>query len=239
MSYILDALRRAESERSQGRLPTPLDAPLAGLPPEAPEPSRGRWLWMAGGAGVVLLAGVLGALLMRSVTPPQRANAPEVVALPPSAPAPQPVPSVPAPAPRRAPSHAMALPPRAAMPAAPMHESHAQHAPLRETPPARPAPADVAAPKPGPASPAVPPSAAPEEGALPGLAELPEDIRRALPPMRFEGTVYSDTASNRMLMVNGQLLHEGESLNADIRVERIKPRSAVLSYRGQRFEFSR
>lgn len=120
---------------------------------------------------------------------------------------------------------------------APPHEAPARP-PQREAPSVRPAPVAVAV-APTHASPAAPASVAPEEGALPGLAELPEDIRRALPPMRFEGTVYSDTASSRMLMINGQLLHEGESFNADIRVERIKPRSAVLSYRGQRFEFSR
>ena len=40
--------------------------------------------------------------------------------------------------------------------------------------------------------------------AAPALAELPDEVRRALPPMRFEGTVYSDTASSRMLMINGQ-----------------------------------
>lgn len=234
MSYILDALRRAESERKQGRLPTPLDPPIAGLPPHSPEPARARWLWMAGGACVVLLAGVLGALLMRSATPPQRPTPPAVAAVPPAAPVLQSVPL--APEPRLAPSLAIAPPPHASTQPAPIREVAAQPAPLREAPPARPAPVAVPAPTPAPASPL---AAMPEEGAAPALAELPEEVRRALPPMRFEGTVYSDTASSRMLMINGQLLHEGESLNADIRVERIKPRSAVLSYRGQRFEFSR
>ncbi|WP_374402537.1 general secretion pathway protein GspB [Niveibacterium sp.] len=235
MSYILDALRRAESERTQGRLPTPLDPPIAGVPPYAPEPAPARWIWMAGGAGVVLLAGLLGALLMRSVAPPARSTPPVAAAVTPSVPAPQSMPRVPAPPPHVAPPPPP-TPSQASMQPAP-HEAPARP-PQREAPSVRPAPVAVAV-APTPASPAAPASTAPEEGVLPGLAELPEDIRRALPPMRFEGTVYSDTASSRMLMINGQLLHEGESFNADIRVERIKPRGAVLSYRGQRFEFSR
>ncbi len=224
MSYILDALRRAESERTQGRLPTPLDPPLAGLPPEAADASRSRWIWMAGGAAVVLLAGGIGALLMRSAAP-QPAGASPAQAMAPAAPAPLPQTAPVAAAAQLAPSHTIAHGPAERAPKPP-----------RQASPPRPAPAVIAAPPP---TPPAPPAVAPEEGAAPALAELPDEVRRVLPPMRFEGTVYSDTASSRMLMINGQLLHEGESLNADIRVERIKPRSAVLSYRGQRFEFSR
>src|ERR1700761_5445299 len=57
MSYILDALRRADAERSRGVVP---GLHAQGLPADA-EPAARNYaplLWAAGGAGVLLAAGV-------------------------------------------------------------------------------------------------------------------------------------------------------------------------------------
>jgi general secretion pathway protein B len=40
----------------------------------------------------------------------------------------------------------------------------------------------------------------------------------------------------RMLIVNGRLLREGDSVASDLVLERIALRSAVLRWRGQRIE---
>jgi len=60
--------------------------------------------------------------------------------------------------------------------------------------------------------------------------------RAGLPPLAFGGSIYSDTPANRLLIVNGQLLHGGDALGPGARLEQIKPKAAVISIRGQRFE---
>ncbi|MFO7640292.1 MAG: general secretion pathway protein GspB [Candidatus Competibacteraceae bacterium] len=128
MSYILDALRKAERERHLGQPPT-----LATLPPPAETGRRRLWLWPSVGLGLGLNAVVLALFL----------NRPPSVADPtPSSPAPEsPVVILPvAPAPtlpreRSASSTAASLTP--VIPA-----------PVSPSPAPRPAPASAAAPKP-------------------------------------------------------------------------------------------
>jgi general secretion pathway protein B len=66
--------------------------------------------------------------------------------------------------------------------------------------------------------------------------QLPEDVRRAIPPVAIGGAIYSDNAASRMLIVGGQLLHEGDSAAPGVRLEQIKPRSAVLRWKDLRYE---
>ena len=68
------------------------------------------------------------------------------------------------------------------------------------------------------------------------LAELPADVRAALPALAFGGSIYSNTPANRLLIVNGQLMHEGDALGPGATLEQIKPKAAVLNIRGQRYE---
>ena len=68
------------------------------------------------------------------------------------------------------------------------------------------------------------------------LAELPVEARRGLPPLAFGGSIYSNTPANRLLIVNGQLMHEGDALGPGVTLEQIKPKAAVLNIGGQRFE---
>jgi len=113
-------------------------------------------------------------------------------------------------------------------PPAPATTANAQ-TPPRVLPP----PPKAAVPEPAP----VP--VEPADTRVPSLAQLPESVRRSLPELRFEGTVYSNDPASRMLMLNGQLLHEGDSAGNDLTVERIKQSSAVMNYHGQRFELTR
>jgi len=79
MSYILDALKRAEAERSRGEIPDLHAQPLGDLPAaEAATPGRGRAAWLAGGAVLLLLGGAAGWWLSHDAT---STAAPTVVAL--------------------------------------------------------------------------------------------------------------------------------------------------------------
>ena len=67
-------------------------------------------------------------------------------------------------------------------------------------------------------------------------AELPEDIRRDLPKLVIGGSSYSGDAASRMVMINGQVFHEGDRLAPDLVLERIRLKSAVLTFKGWRYE---
>jgi general secretion pathway protein B len=66
--------------------------------------------------------------------------------------------------------------------------------------------------------------------------KLPDDVKRALPPLVIGGAIYSDNPGSRMLMVGGQLLKEGDTAGPGVTLEQIKPRSAVLRWKDVRFE---
>lgn len=201
MSYILDALRRADAERERGGVPGLHTQTMAEPGDEADIAPRARglkpWHWLAIG-----LAGGLAVAIAwswRGEEPP-----PPVAVLPPAPPPPA-LPAAPAPAP-------VAVAEAPAAPAGPV-----AIAPMR------------AAPAASSATPAPIPRIA-------SLAELPPELRSGLPALAFGGSIYSGTPANRLLIVNGQLMHEGESLGPGVTLEQIKPKAAVLNIRGQRFE---
>ena len=70
------------------------------------------------------------------------------------------------------------------------------------------------------------------------LNELPDEVRKDLPALQIGGAMYSQTAANRMLIVNGQLFHEGDTLAPGLMLEQIKLRSAVLRLKGYRYGIS-
>jgi len=137
------------------------------------------------------------------------------------------------------------LPPAPPPPALPAPAAPAAIAPIAvtEAPPASPvaiAPMRAAPPPPAaaarPAAPAPASAAASTIPRIASLAELPPELRSGLPALAFGGSIYSGTPANRLLIVNGQLMHEGESLGPGVTLEQIKPKAAVLVIRGQRFE---
>ena len=192
MSYILDALRRADAERQQGGVPglhTPV-GPQSALPaPQSP------WLWW-GGAGVLLLI-VFGALgwwwtrpalvLVAAVASP--ATAP-VTVIPPPPPAAAPLPIV-----------VSAAPVPAAVPAAV-------------------------------------PTAVPTAPKTVPLQQLASDLRRELPPLVVGGSVWSDSAASRFVILDGQVTREGESVAPGLVLERIQPKAVVLRWRDMRVEIA-
>jgi general secretion pathway protein B len=94
-----------------------------------------------------------------------------------------------------------------------------------------PAPAPVARQPPAPApAPAV---------AVPRtltLAELTPEQRRELPPLVMGGSIWSENPQSRFVIVNGQVVREGESAGAGVTVERIAQKAVLFRWRELRFE---
>ena len=65
--------------------------------------------------------------------------------------------------------------------------------------------------------------------------ELPADVQRELPKLAISGGVYSDNPTQRMLIVNGQVLGEGAEPAPGVLLEQIRAKTAVLRYRGYRY----
>ncbi len=70
---------------------------------------------------------------------------------------------------------------------------------------------------------------------VPGVNELPDEIRRQLPALVTGGAMYSETPANRMLIINGQVFHEGDKVAPNLVLEKIKLNTAVLSFNGHRY----
>jgi general secretion pathway protein B len=68
------------------------------------------------------------------------------------------------------------------------------------------------------------------------LAQLSADLRREMPAMTVGGSVYSESAASRFVIINGQVVREGEGAATGVTVERIGPKSAVLRWRDMRIE---
>jgi len=272
MSYILDALRRADADRSRGVVPG-----LHSQMPADPEPAARNYrplIWGAGLAGVLLVAGVVillfgpwhrapdaGAALVAAArdSAPAPAAQGEPAAPPPGAidPAARPVeppisgrdalprsaaettsrPAYPPTASDVARSTAAAanrvatlVPRSAARPAAPAPAVEHYGPPLAEARTGAPTTANT----PNKATAAAPSPAAD----IPRVADLPPAVRSQLPRLTVAGSVYSETPSARMVILNGQVFHEGDKPAADTVLEQIRLKSAVLNFRGQRYEIS-
>ena len=232
MSYILDALRRADAERERGSVPGIHAQPamLGDADSDAPQRSR-PWLWPTLGFGLVLLALPLWWFLgndsprpgatpvaaapipVSALPPPPRGVAPVPAAVPAPAlapaPAPLPAPTTLADAPRK-PAPKVALAAAARPPAA------------ASKPPARAVVAAAAVP-------------APAEPRIYQLSELPDEIRRELPTLAVGGAMYSQNPANRLLIVKRQTFHEGDKLAPNLSLEQIRLKSAVLEYKGYRY----
>ena len=246
MSLILDALRRADAERQRGGVPglhaqTGITLPThGGTGPQSA--SHQHWL-LLGAVGALLLAGLAVLAWLRIGTPAPVPAAALPVAVPAAVlvatPAAAPVAATAASAPPQpgvlAATPAPALPQPAGMPpqpaGVPPQPAAAPHGPA----PTALLPRPVAAPA-LPRTPAAQQVAAAAAQRLPTLADLPEALRRALPAMTLGGNMYAEQPALRMVIINGQVVHEGDRLAPELLVQQIRPKSVVLNLRGQAFE---
>jgi general secretion pathway protein B len=243
MSYILDALRRADAERARGSVPD-LHAQPLGL---APRPARGGSRRAAGIAAAVLLlaaAGTAAWITWQGVTEPP---APAIqAAAPPVAPAASDT-SMPAVAQVVAANRGPDTPAAAQTSGASGVAAVVAPMPTAPPPPAAAAPLVDAAARatpalPAPAAPTTEPATArkparaaslpaPAEARVWQVADLPADVRRELPPLRFGGAIHSPNPASRLLIVDGLLLHEGDEAAPGVRIRQIRLKSVVVEFR--------
>jgi general secretion pathway protein B len=227
MSYILDALRKADAQRERD--------PARGIHAQAataltlePGPDPASRLSLLG-VGALAGAGLLAMLAWWLAGPEARLDAP-------------PVPVTFSPATARSPTVVAAPPAAVTMPALATEV-------LPAAPPERPL-------LPAPASPALrdvqkaastkAAVAAPASSSAPGpavaagehllsAAELPPEVQRDLPKLTITGGVYSPNPAQRLLIVNGLVLSEGAEAAPGVLLAQIRPKTAVLTFRGWRY----
>jgi len=209
VSYILEALKKAEAQRGQGQVPGIHDQHMA------PEFSGGGspggqslLIWIIMAMGLVMI----GLLVWALWGPESASNTQATVASVPTV--------VPAPA--------------QASPPVPETKSQAESPAPAPTPPVpsrneRKTHADSAEPS---KHSSIAKTSPPEQE---GLPELPDAMKPQLPKLAFGGAMHSDNPASRMLIVNGQLLHEGDAINPDLTLERIQLKQATFRYKGYRY----
>jgi general secretion pathway protein B len=79
------------------------------------------------------------------------------------------------------------------------------------------------------------PATAPERESLPLLADLPFSTRSMLPEMQLRGHVYSETPSQRMIMVNTSIAREGDTVAPDLSLIEITQDGLILRFRDTLF----
>jgi general secretion pathway protein B len=234
MSYILDALRKSDQQRQRGATPTLLTAQATVATPTRSGLSLNGWL-----AATLVGAGVLIGWLRPWQTDPV-ASIPEPIAARPLAA----TPAMPA------------LQPD--MPSSASELEQIQQPGLASASTATPTPAQASAAKetksitlaghqtpgtvhaeatPVPLNSVVTDPAEVERGknVMP-LSELPPSIRQEIPNITISFHVYSSNPTERRVMINNELLRQGENLPPGLRVEQITPDGVIISYKGYRFQ---
>ncbi len=231
MSFILDALKKSESDRQRQNGPALFEVKVA--------PRRvGLPLW-AVAIGVLLGVNLIIVMwmLLRHPAHPQSAGAaaapaPVPAAVAPATAAPQPAPVQPASV--QAAPNTSAAPPGVPTPVA--NAAQAQGLP--------PAPAATGTTDTNPEdlAPATEPAHLLGSHVQRGTAEgvpLYQDAAVVpgthIPPLRLDLHVYAARPEERFVMINMKKLREGDTLPEGVRVESITPEGAVLSYSGSRF----
>ncbi|MBA4266738.1 MAG: hypothetical protein C0453_16800 [Comamonadaceae bacterium] len=247
MSYILDALKRADTERERERGTVP-GLHSQNLPSGNMQRDRRRQA-----TGLPRYAAWVGLLVVALLTGwyfwPTAEHQADATAAPATAPDPAPSPavrmaeeSVAAPASSepltaRAPDlPILAPPPPTPPPQAPRSER--PQASSRAAASATEAPASTAAPAPStataPTATAAPAPARPESPVR-RFAELSPEIRAQLPQVNVSGSTYSSNPKLRTLIANGKVIQEGDEIAPGLQVETIGQRNAVLNFQGTRY----
>lgn len=209
MSFILDALRKSETERQQQA-----GGEFSNVPSSPGESQSPKWLWMLALLLLVNVAVLLGILLRPDAAPE---------AEPPASPAPAVVESVPMEA-EPAPQEAAAE-----------QSFEDRVAEVKESQPPPEAEAEeVVAPAavdPAPVIVAPPPS----QERLMTLDELRLAGATQLPELHLDIHVYADDPAERFVFVNMNKHREGSQLDEGPVVSAITPEGVVLEHQGRRF----
>jgi len=214
MSYILDALKKADHERTLGDVP---DLEVAHWGERRAGRSY-RWVW-----GIVALLVINGLLLVLLVG---RDSVDEAATL---ASRPDTTASLPVEPQSRTRSRAVETPrlpvrPRAAVPVQPPPAARPSIPASRPSAPVAP-----------PAAVRAPPQAQGGATGVPAWDELPLEFRSRLTLPHLDVHVYSDEPQRRFILVDLQKYREGDTLENGVVLEEIQQNSILLYYEGTRF----
>lgn len=214
MSYILDALKRAESDRGRGSVPGVHTQQVMAGGASADTPGRPAWLWPVVVGSAVLVAGV-GLYVYKPLS--VRVNTGAVPPPPPAAntaglPAPQ-ITSL------------TAVPTGAADGTAGTGNEPAARGSARRA-------ANTGS---GGGNPPAVPS---NEPRIYAVNDLPADVRNDLPKLTIGGSSYSSNPALRMLMINGKMYQEKDTAGPNLVLEQIRQGSAVMRFKGYRYRIT-
>jgi general secretion pathway protein B len=230
MSFILDALKKAEAERQRQTGPTLLEVRVA-------QPRRRFPVWTIV-IGALLAINILLLIAFELRRPPPGAE-PAVSAAPAT---PAPIATAPTAAPAAPAAAVAAAPTAAAMPAAAPTTAPPPPAPTMAGPSIPPDALDQAGDNPADFEPAVPytgPAGAPASAANssgqrarpPSLSDVGGDI----PDLRLDLHVYAVRPADRYALINMHRVHEGDVLPEGARVVAIDRDGVEMSYHGTAF----
>jgi len=216
MSFILDALKKSESERQEQA-----DTEFATVPSSPATPTAPRWLWVLGSLLIINIV-VLLSLMLRQDAPPVVSEA-----------APNPVAVGAASAANIA---AVDVTPSTNTPTTESTSFADQVAVARQNQPARstPVPQQATATN---ITPVVSVANLPQSAAaiLPSLAELRANGRLQLPDLHVDIHVYSDVRSERFVFINMNKYKENSSLDEGPVLKEITSDGVILEHNGIAF----
>jgi general secretion pathway protein B len=76
------------------------------------------------------------------------------------------------------------------------------------------------------------------EESLQNYLDLPFLMKQQMPQLKISLHYYSSNPARRIVRINGNILHENDSIEDGLTVEEIKPTTAVLLYDGVLFELN-
>ncbi|MGO9803400.1 MAG: general secretion pathway protein GspB [Steroidobacteraceae bacterium] len=233
MSFILDALKKSESDRQRQGGPALFEVKVAPRRSALPAWAIAIAVLFAANLGVVLwLLLRHGAAPAEMVQPPAGSLA---LRAPPTSPAAAPAP---APVPASVPAPAAASAPPSALPAA----TPVVTASDRRAPPAAPEPAanpDDYAPAAEAPAPGTGHVQRGTSAGVPLYQQLAATPGNQLPQLRLDLLAYADKTQDRWVLINMHKLREGDSLPEGVQVERIAPDGVVLSWHSTQFLLTR
>ncbi len=211
MSFILDALKKSETDRQQTG-----SADFAGVPMRPQSPPVTRWLWIVGFLLAINLAVLIGLLLRPDTAPPQTLLplSTSDASLPPAI--------------------------KSADPSFEERVAAArQNVPEPQAEPSAEQPIAVSTGLVKPVVISQDPSAIPASDLYPSFQEVSASGSIDLPQLHLDIHVFSTEPEDRFVFINMSKLHEGSHLSEGPVVAEIVPEGVVLRHQGQLFLLSR
>jgi len=224
MSFILDALKKSEAERQRQAGPALLEMRVT-----RPKRRVPAWVWIAGGALLLVNGVVIGLLVNRQSAAPAVAASPIAITSPPAA------------APTTTPVQSPV--PAASGSAPPWNNATSDGSADRAVPQYQTRPGEIDTEAPNPAD--FEPAAQPAGGATVSIGRTGDSLRNYsevggnVPELRLDLHVYAAKSADRYAYINMHKVKEGDITAEGARVLEITRDGVVLSYRNSEFLLGR